>query len=112
MPVNRNELIDTLNGLIQTCKDGENGFRTCAEDVTRLELKSALIGAAERCAQSALELQDIVQRLGGTPEQSGSLAGSVHRRWVDIKAAITGRDDAAVLAECRRGELVAQDSYE
>ena len=112
MPMEKSAVIETLNRLIQTCKDGENGFRTCADDVTALELKSLLVSAAERCAQSALELQALVQQLGGVPEQGGSLVGSVHRRWVDIKSAITSRDDAAILAECERGESVAKDSYE
>jgi uncharacterized protein (TIGR02284 family) len=108
----RDEVISTLNDLIETCKDGENGFLTCASDVERVQLKELFQKAALRCAESARELQTEVQRLGGTPERSGSLAGSAHRRWVDIRSAITGKDDAQVLAECERGEDVAKESYQ
>ena len=112
MPMEKDDVIDTLNDLIETCKDGEEGFRTCAEDIRNVELKSMFTTAAQRCGEAARELQTEVQRLGGKAEKSGSLAGSAHRRWVDIKSAILGKDDAAVLAECERGEDVAKSSYQ
>ncbi|MGZ8204087.1 MAG: ferritin-like domain-containing protein [Burkholderiales bacterium] len=112
MATDTKDVIDTLNDLIETCKDGEEGFRTCAEDIKRADLKPMFERAAQRCADAAAELQREVQRLGGKPERKGSFAGSAHRRWVDIKSAITGKDDAAVLAECERGEDVAKESYQ
>ena len=112
MAMDRDDLVDTLNDLIETCKDGENGFRTCAEDIRRSDLKPMFLRAAQSCNEAANELQAQVQRLGGKPERKPSLAGSVHRRWVDIKSAITGKDDKAVLAECERGEDVAKESYQ
>ena len=112
MAMSNDDVIDTLNDLIETSKDGENGFRTCAEDAKRADLKSVFEAGARRCAEAARELQTEVQRMGGKAERSGSLAGSAHRRWVDIKSAITGKDDASVLAECERGEDVAKASYE
>ena len=112
MAMSNDDIIGTLNDLIETCKDGEEGFRTCAEDIERVDLKSIFERAAQRCAESARELQAEVLRRGGKPERESSFAGSVHRRWVDIKSAITGKDDAAVLSECERGEDVAKSSYE
>jgi|SRR5436190_4251285 len=112
MPMEKDDVIDTLNDLIETCKDGEGGFRTCAEDVGRAELKSILERAAQHCAESALELQTEVLRLGGKPERKGSLAGSAHRRWVDAKSAISNKDEATILAECERGEDFAKHSYQ
>jgi uncharacterized protein (TIGR02284 family) len=35
----------------------------------------------------------------------------LHRRWVDLKSAITGKDDAALLNEAERGEDLAKKSY-
>ena len=112
MAMSNDDIVDTLNDLIETCKDGEEGFRTCAEDIRNPGLKSTFTTAAQRCAQAAQELQAEVSRLGGKPERKGSLSGSAHRRWVDIKQAIMGKDDAAVLAECERGEDVAKSSYQ
>jgi uncharacterized protein (TIGR02284 family) len=101
----------TLNDLIETSKDGEKGFRTSAEDVKDPELKQAFLRRAEDCARGAQELQAIVSRLGEKPEQGGSAAGAMHRGWVNLKAAVTGEDDLAILEECERGEDVAKAAY-
>jgi uncharacterized protein (TIGR02284 family) len=105
------DIVSTLNNLIETSKDGEEGFRTCAEDISDPQLKSQFMSRAQECAKAASELQEQVRALGGAPENSSSLSGTLHRRWVDIKAAITGKDDVAILNECERGEDVAVKSY-
>jgi uncharacterized protein (TIGR02284 family) len=110
--MDNDDIVDTLNVLIETCKDGEQGFLACAEDIRNPQLKTTFTKAAGRCAEAARELQAEVLRYGGKPERKGSLAGSAHRRWIDIKSAITGKDDAAVLSECERGEDVAKESYQ
>ncbi|MFN3580826.1 MAG: PA2169 family four-helix-bundle protein [Pseudomonas sp.] len=105
------ELIETLNDLIETSKDGEEGFKVCAEDVKRPELKALFSDRAVQCGRAASELQAIVFKLGGDPENSTSLAGDMHRRWVDLKSLITGKSEQAVLNECERGEDVAKKNY-
>jgi len=106
------EIISTLNDLIETSKDGEHGFKTCAENVKDMELKQLFTAAAQRCAEGAKELQEQVRLLGGDPDEHSSVAGTLHRAWVDIKAAITGKDQQAVLEECERGEDAAKKTYE
>ncbi|MBV9523497.1 MAG: PA2169 family four-helix-bundle protein [Alphaproteobacteria bacterium] len=107
-----NEIVSTLNTLIETSRDGENGFRTCADGVDKPDLKTLFNEAARRCAQAIAELEGKVRGLGGSVATSGSSAGSLHRGWVNIKAAVTGKDEAAVLNECERGEDVAKRAYE
>jgi uncharacterized protein (TIGR02284 family) len=106
------DIIAILNELIETCKDGEQGFQACAEDISDPEMKAFLIDRARTCSQAAIELQEHVVGLGGKPETSGSVAAGLHRRWVDIKSAATGKDDEAILNECERGEDVAVKSYQ
>ena len=77
-----------LNDLIETSKDGENGFRSAAEDAKSAELKATFLRRAEDCAKGASELQQLVFRMGGKPEQGGSVAGAMHRGWMDLKASI------------------------
>lgn len=112
MAMDKDDVIDTLNDLIETCKDGEQGFMTCAEDIKNFPVKEMFMTAAQRCRDAAQELQREVQMLGGKAETSGSFSGSAHRRWVDVKSAITGKSEASVLAECERGEDVAKKSYQ
>jgi uncharacterized protein (TIGR02284 family) len=110
--MDKNDVISTLNDLIETSKDGQEGFRSCAESVKNTQLKSLFTTAAERCAQGAAELQAQVRQLGGDPDRSGSTSGTLHRAWVNIKSTVTGMDDGAVLAECERGEDAAKRAYE
>ena len=105
------DVISTLNDLIETCKDGQEGFRTCAEDIKDTQMKSFFTARAQSCAEAAAELQQEVRSLGGDPETSSSISGALHRRWVDLKSAVTGKDDEAILNECERGEDVAKRSY-
>lgn len=106
------DVISTLNNLIETCKDGENGFRTAAEGVKNSQVKTLFSSYSLQRAQFAGELQNEVLRLGGDPEKSGSVAASLHRGWINIKSAVTGESEAAVIAEAERGEDSAVKNYE
>jgi uncharacterized protein (TIGR02284 family) len=106
------DVVKVLNDLIETCFDGANGFRTAAEGVSEDRLKALFSDYSRQRQQLAAELQTEVTRLGGEPTESGSMAGAAHRGWINIKAAVTGKDDTAILAECERGEDVAVDEYE
>lgn len=103
--------IAALNSLIETCKDGEEGFRTAAEGVTDPQIKSLFGQYARQRGQMARELQDEVRGLGGDPEQSGSLSGSMHRGWINIKSVVVGKDDLKIVAEAERGEDVAKTAF-
>lgn len=105
------DVISTLNNLIETCKDGQNGFQTSAEGVQNSNLKSTFYEYSQQRAQYIGELQTLVRDLGGDPENSGSTAAALHRGWINIKSAVTGQDDAAILNEAERGEDVAKDQY-
>lgn len=109
--MDNDNVISTLNNLIETCKDGENGFRTAADGIKNGELKTLFLTYSQQRAQFAGELQNEVLRLGGDPEKTGSVAASLHRGWIDIKSAVTGEDEGAVISECERGEDSAVKNY-
>lgn len=106
------KLLATLNNLIETCKDGEEGFRTAADGLTDPAAKAAFGKFARERGQMAHELQDEVQGLGGSPETAGSTAGALHRGWINIKSVVTGKNDQQIIAEAERGEDVAKAVYE
>src|SRR5262245_13417243 len=112
MAIDKDDVISTLNGLIETCKDGQEGFKTAAEGVGDTSLKKLFYEYSQQRAQFVGELQSEVRNLGGDPEKSGSMAAALHRGWIDIKAAVTGKDDHAILAECERGEDSAVNAYQ
>jgi uncharacterized protein (TIGR02284 family) len=112
MATSNEKALSALNDLTQICKDGQKGFATAAEGVKDPELQTLFSQYANQRAQFVQELQQQVIALGGQPEDSGTVAGAAHRAWVDLKAAITGKDDHAIVAECERGEDVAKEMYE
>ena len=105
------EAISILNDLIETSKDGQEGFKSCAEDIKHPELKALFAKRSADCAAAAAELQAQVRALGGDPETSTSVAGDLHRRLVDVKSVFTGKDEEAVLNEAERGEDHALKAY-
>ena len=108
----KDDVISTLNNLIKTSKDGEEGFSRSAENVSDPQLKSMFKERAKGCALAVQVLQKEVERLGGDPSTSGSASGAMHRAWTDVKSAVTGKDDKAILQEVERGEDVAVESYQ
>lgn len=106
------DAVSMLNSLIETCKDGEKGFKEAAGGLKSTDIKARFLEYSRERGQMAAELQAEVRRLGGEPDKSGSVSGSLHRGWMDLKAAITGHDDHAIVSEAERGEDVAKTAYE
>ena len=103
--------VSTLNNLIETNKDGQEGFKQSAEGVNDSSLKSLFNELGQQRAQFAAELQSLVSELGGDPGNSGSTTGALHRGWINIKSVVTGKDEGAILNEAERGEDVAKKAY-
>lgn len=103
--------LHVLNELLEVTRDGEEGFERAMAEVDDYSVKQLLKDCAVSCHSSARELEDKVQHLGGQPEKSGSVAGAIHRGWVNLKAEVTGHDTKAVLIECERGEDYAKSRY-
>jgi uncharacterized protein (TIGR02284 family) len=105
------DVVDVLKDLVEVCKDGEYGFRECAEQAERQDLKTLFLQRADDCRSAAQELNALVRQHGGTAEEGGSAMGAMHRGWVSIKSKLTSYDDKAVLEECERGEDNAKARY-
>jgi uncharacterized protein (TIGR02284 family) len=107
----RGDVIDVLKDLVECCKDGEYGFRECAEQAKREDLKSTFMQRAEDCRRGADELNQLLRECGHEMKDDGSTMGAMHRGWVSIKSKLTTYDDKAVLEECERGEDNAKARY-
>ena len=109
--MNPDDTIDTLNELIETCKDDEYGFRACAEHLRNADTRQVFTARAAECGSAATELQGLVAQLGGKAEERGSMAGAAHRGWVAVKGTLSGYTDKALLEEAERGEDTALERY-
>ena len=101
-----------LNDLIETLKDGQEGFRAAATEVEADQLKKLFGEYSLQRSKFAGELQAMAHSLGEQePETTGSVAAKLHRGWMNLKSALTSKDAHAILAECERGEDSAVAEY-
>jgi uncharacterized protein (TIGR02284 family) len=105
------DIVDTLNDLIETCKDGELGFNACAKHVQSTDLLQLFTNRAAECRAAASELQTMVSDYGGKPDTTGTASGALHRGWVSMRGSLAGYSDGAMLDECERGEDAALARY-
>jgi uncharacterized protein (TIGR02284 family) len=108
----RSDVVHVLTELAEVCHDGEFGFRECAEQARRPDLKQVFLARADDCRTAAQQLNELIQQCGGAPERGGSTLGAIHRGWVAVKAKLSTYDDVAVLEECERGEDNAKARYQ
>jgi uncharacterized protein (TIGR02284 family) len=109
--MSNDDIVDILNDLIETSKDGEYGFRASAEYLKDSAIQQAFMRRAEECRQAAAELQPLVTRLGGSAEDGGTASGALHRGWVAVKGTLSGYSDKAILEETESGEDSALKTY-
>lgn len=104
-------IISTLNGLIEINRDGQKGFTEAADHIQNPELKTFFLEQGRTRARFVGELQQEVRGLGGDPENTGSMLGTMHRAWLDLKTSLGGGDHA-ILVTCESGEDSAVSEYE
>ncbi len=107
----RDDVIDTLNDLIETSHDGEYGFRELSERAQAPELKQTFARRADEIRTSVAALQQAVVQQGGKAEDGGTAAGALHRGWVAVRSKITTSTDLSLLEEAERGEDSALATY-
>lgn len=105
------EVRSTLNDLIETCKDSQEGFHDAAEKLKDPEVHSLFLRFYLQRAEFAGKLQAEVTRLGGEPATSGTTTGAIHRGWIGLKTALAADTDHAIVEEADRGEDAAVKNY-
>ena len=101
-----------LNELVETLKDGQKGYADAMTDVEDTKLKDTFKKYAAQRAEYITEIEDQMFKLNLKPDEESSVTGTIHRAWIDLKAAITSKDNKAVLNECERGEDYAVKAYQ
>src|SRR5256885_6215084 len=108
----RKDEISTLNSLIATTIDSITGYEDSATNIDNERLRETFRQRANERQKVVEDLRAQVRRLGGEPEESGSFLGKAHQRFEDLKAAITGRDEKAIINEVERGEDHLKTKFE
>lgn len=96
--------ISVLNGLITTTCDSMKGFEDAAQDAKSTRYSAMFADLVRSRAEVLALLQAEVRTLGEEPEDSASFLGTAHRGFIDLKQALTGKKDTAIIAEVALGE--------
>jgi len=103
--------IDVLNSLITINNDRIEGYKTASEETEEKDLKSLFSGFISTSEKCKSELVREVNKLGGEVADGTKVSGKFFRVWMDVKAALTGKDRKAILDSCKFGEEEAKETY-
>ena len=101
-----------LETLTTTLIDSINGYRDAASNAESSNFQELFRSMADDRSQVVEDLRSEISRLGGNPPDDGSFLGATHQRFLDLKAAVTGRDDQAIINEVERGEDYLKEKFE
>lgn len=102
----------TLNTLIGTLIDSVHGYQKAAADTQTPRFAEMFNKRAQERQAGVAKLQAAVARLGGNPEDDGTTAGAIHRGWLNLKEAVFGRDDEAIINAVESGEDYLKEKFE
>jgi uncharacterized protein (TIGR02284 family) len=104
--------VGTLETLTTTLIDSVNGYRDAAQNAEGTKFQELFRRNADERSRIVEELRSEIRRLGGNAPDDGSFLGATHQRFLDLKAAVTGRDDKAIINEVERGEDYLKEKFE
>ena len=106
------DTVNVLQGILEKNYDAEKGYKKAMQDAKTPALKNFLQKQAAQRSHFATAIDKELRDLNETPVESGSVTGTLHRAWIDIKSSVAGNDDEAVLEEVIRGEKASVDEYQ
>lgn len=106
------EIVESLQELLEKNYDAEKGFKNAIDDTKNQSLKTYLKQQAVKHNRFATEIDFEIRSLNASPKEKGSASATLHRAWMDLKTAIAGNDDEAILEECIRGDKSSVEEYE
>ena len=111
--MNNNEVISILNGLVESCKRGQEAFRGAAEGIRNSEFRRLFNIFAQQRTQFISELQSEIHRLGGDTGQGAPTTARADNT-IPFRLPTTSeiRDEAAIIAECQQEEEMAVNDYQ
>lgn len=108
----KEETVEGIQKLIEINIDSGRGFESASEQIDNRDIANYFRRIGARRQEFARELQDVVAANGETPEDSGSVKGTLHRWWLGLRGTVQSGDEHAVLAEAERGEDEIKERYE
>jgi uncharacterized protein (TIGR02284 family) len=109
--MNTEKDISVLNSLIETTIDSADGYEQAAGTAQDADLAQLFRRFASERRSVVADLRSHVVRLGGKPEDDGSLLAGAHRAFLNLRSAFDS-DTKTAIAEVDRGESFIKEKYD
>lgn len=108
------KVVGIINDLIRINHDRVVGYEKAIDELKGddADLKTLFSRYVQESREFARELTHEVSRLGANPADGTTNSGKIYRVWMDLKAAIAGKDRKTILDNCEFGEDAAQKAYD
>ncbi len=113
--MNNEEIVEDLNDLVKINNDRIQGYEKAVEDNEDTQLDDLFRHYIVQSQNFRSQLADHIVRIDGTAVSdatSTDISSKIHRAWIDIKSAITGKDRDTVLSSVEFGENAAIEAYQ
>jgi len=100
-----------LNALIEKNYDAEAGYKLAQEEVENPALKKFFEKQQKSRYEFGHDLKAELKSFGQEPDKGTSVAGDLHRAWMNIKSTISSNSAESILEEAIRGEKTAVEEY-
>lgn len=104
--------VGTLETLTTTLIDSVNGYEDAAKNIDNQRFQEIFRQRASERREVVENLRSEIRKLGGNPPDDGSIMGKTHQTWLDLKAAVTGRDDQRIVNSVEAGEDYLKEKFE
>lgn len=112
METNKEKELEVLKTLVEYNNDRVEGYQKASEEIEHTDLRQLFNKFSAQSRTFSIELNSRIVQLGSVPVEGTTNSGKVYRAWMDVKAALTGKNRKAILGSCEFGEDVALKSYE
>ena len=113
--IKNEDIVDDLNELVKINNDRIQGYLKAVEDTEDSQLDHLFNEMIVQSQNFRSQLADHIVRIDGTAVSeftSTDVSSKIHRAWIDIKSAVTGKDRDTVLSSVTFGESAAVEAYE
>ena len=113
--IKNEEIVEDLNELVKINNDRIQGYMKAMEDTKEMQLDHLFNEMIVQSQNFRSQLADHIVRIDGSAVSdatSTDISSKIHRAWIDIKAAITGKDRDTILSSVTFGENAAVEAYE
>ncbi len=111
MTTNYEDQVKLINDLVILNNDRIEGYDLASAETTDLGLRKLFEQYAKQSRDNVIVLASEIGKLGSVAATHTTTSGKFFRAWMEIKTALTAKNEKGVLESCEYGEDVILEAY-